>query len=1017
MAQQTLTTPSGRKYILHKSKKIYIYRGQTNELSPKFKTAFKQGIIKELPASSGIAYNEFTKRFVKRDSIYKKDGKFRKQYQDKLEVKAKSIFRSYVKQRFNPTLSMDDWVSYIEKKVLDKEKPFKIILTSGIVANISKEFAFRNFHEFENWVKKLINGDQAGSDPGRAESMDNAINLFDAFQIDKIKAKNKLNPNRDPDGGVYDTASVKYIPYSGGCNHACYANGYVLEKNLENTKYKFVLHNPISQRNDCGLKCLEYILKKKLNTHTIRKSFKIAPYVKITPEQLHSIYMSEKESDNCSLLTIVDSMFDGKIDLLNQNYILLYKEHYYVLLEAELKPYKNVKCKRGTLSFDFETRPDFSHFDLVGNQKSYHLKDTICAIHYRENRSTEYKNIVFITNRQKSSARQFLDWLQEEHFSKRHYNCVAHNGANFDNYFLVSNFTQMEQQMTEMQLRGISIIGMQYYSHLFKDSCCFLTNSLNNLCKQYKIETKKLTSFEYKGITLTNANLCFFKPELDFWKFMDLQHTDKEYWDLYTDYCLHDCFSLTELWKKFNEEVNGLIKKMGSHLLVKCSVMACNTIGSLAKKLVDTLNKSDKTGDFKLYKRFMGDDKEKYEYVCQFKRGGISHCNQAGKHTHEICSYDITSQYPTALINMIVPAGASSWTTEYDENKFGYYTIKNLVFKDNKTFKPIAYSPDDKSSLKWAFEWKKNHELKIGSELLKYCIETQGLLSFEVVSGLVSKNYVKGYQLFGRYVTVLFDEKANQDVLKANKDPLYNPAFREVIKLFLNSVTGKLVEDPSRYFKLQYTGNADTKLQLGGVGVEKIKDEDNMNIWVNAGCCVYDYSKMLLFKYIECLPNGSNDVIHVETDSIYFNKKDEQTFIENVKLKETERQDYPIKIDSNLGNVKREHTTGSNISYFLGKKFYYLQDDEQEVMRIKGIPLKTIDKAGNSVELVNLSFYERIYNMKQKDMTNMTKLELSQYGIKSEFSTLQRNLFGETKITSHRMTRMTRPNMPYKEWN
>ena len=42
-----------------------------------------------------------------------------------------------------------------------------------------------------------------------------------------------------------------------------------------------------------------------------------------------------------------------------------------------------------------------------------------------------------------------------------------------------------------------------------------------------------------------------------------------------------------------------------------------------------------------------------------------------------------------------------------------------------------------------------------------------------------------------------------------------------------------------------------------------------------------------------------------------------------------------------------------------GKKFYYLQDDEQEVMRIKGIPLRTIDTAGNSIQLVDRSFYER----------------------------------------------------------
>jgi hypothetical protein len=51
----------------------------------------------------------------------------------------------------------------------------------------------------------------------------------------------------------------------------------------------------------------------------------------------------------------------------------------------------------------------------------------------------------------------------------------------------------------------------------------------------------------------------------------------------------------------------------------------------------------------------------------------------------------------------------------------------------------------------------------------------------------------------------------------------------------------------------------------------KYKTADkSLNIWINAGCMVYSYSKRLLFEYIKLLPDNSNNVIHLETDSIYF---------------------------------------------------------------------------------------------------------------------------------------------------
>jgi hypothetical protein len=956
-----------RQYVKINNKRTYVYKQGTTDLSTGFKKKYREGDITILPQNLTVAYNKFSKRFVPREKIYKNNGEYRIFYKRLLDEEEEKKKFTAIRNQALPT---NEWNLFVETQLNSKLTPFKLTLKSGIVGGLIKSFNFRNFYHFENWLKIVIEGAvvETGSD-----------------NIDEM----------DGLRGALDMAMLTVQPIEGGCNHKCGGSAVNTLKKFNNTRWKFECYNPVSKENQCAFKCLEYILKRKLNIHSLRKQFKLERNVMVDIETLHAIYMQER-TDNM-LLDIVDRNYEGDIELDTIHSILTNKDHYYVIVKAEKVPYKDVKCKRGDLSFDFETRPDLNDFVYVGNKKSFLLKDTICAIHYRFNRSFDYHKQVFITNREKSSSRQFLNWLQEQHYKNNHFNIVGHNASRFDNYFLVSQFTENEQLQTPMQLRGTSIIGMQYYSHLIKDSCCFLTDSLSNLCNDYKIKTKKLTDFIYKGVELTNMNLCFYKPELDFWDFMELEQSDPEFWKLYTEYCLYDCLSLTELWKCFNNETNDIIKKIRPDLLISCSVMACNTIGSLAKKIIDKLQIKSK--DFKFYNKFLNNDDVKYKFVCGFKRGGISHCNQPGKHNTSISSFDITSQYPSAMINMIIPSGESNWTDKYDPKMYGYYTIKNLKFNNNK-FKPLAYSEKGKS-LNWAYDWKEDDEVNVGSELLKYLMETQGLETFDVIKGLVSKNYVKGYKLFGKYVMTLFEAKAEQDILKESKDEKYNPAFRSVIKLLLNSITGKLVEDPSRYFTLKYTGN-ETKTNLNGIGIIKEKEDDNMNIWVNAGCCVYDYSKILLFKYIECLPNGSDDVIHVETDSIYFSTSNKETFIKNVALKTTERIDYPIAIDIKLGNVKQEHETVGE-TYFNGKKNYYLKDTEgKQVMKMKGIPLTSIDEHGNKYQIVDKSFYERIYAGEV---------------IESRFTTMTKALFGTTAIRAHYMTRTTRSLMPLYEWN
>jgi hypothetical protein len=133
---------------------------------------------------------------------------------------------------------------------------------------------------------------------------------------------------------------------------------------------------------------------------------------------------------------------------------------------------------------------------------------------------------------------------------------------------------------------------------------------------------------------------------------------------------------------------------------------------------------------------------------------------------------------------------------------------------------------------------------------------------------------------------------------------------------------------------------------------------------------IYSYSKRLLFEYIDCLPNKSNDVIHVETDGIYFGLPHKEKFIENVGKYDGSFKE--VKIGDKLGNVDIE-VEKEGVSYWLGKKFYYIYtthnkeqnphkykygddhyiDYASSKIKIKGIRTSTIDDYGTNIDLVN----------------------------------------------------------------
>jgi hypothetical protein len=140
----------------------------------------------------------------------------------------------------------------------------------------------------------------------------------------------------------------------------------------------------------------------------------------------------------------------------------------------------------------------------------------------------------FTTSTEKSSARQFIDWLKQ---SKQKYKCYAHNGASFDNYFFISELTQEDFMKCKITKLGLRFAQIEFYGHNLTDSRLHLISSLEKLCEDYKIQTPKLTEFSYNGRVLSNKEMCFYKPELKFSEFMELQHNEPEFWSLYQEYC------------------------------------------------------------------------------------------------------------------------------------------------------------------------------------------------------------------------------------------------------------------------------------------------------------------------------------------------------------------------------------------------------------------------------------------------------------------------------------------------
>lgn len=879
----------------------------------------------------GVGYYDREGRFLRRGQMSWLD--LLEEGQTAFEMMTSPLFNlSYIND--NQAIPDEEKDRLIIHAVNSVTFPARATFRSEIIEGAVIEKVFRHLDHFINWLNSFI-------DQGYGEA-------FVQFGPD-----------------AWERTSIEFTALPrGGCNSRKYERS-VYKRRFNN--HSLELYNPKSQHNDCGIEALRFFCEIPGKNIKIRKEFGLEYEEKIPIDKMFEIYQKYNKTDK--KLVIHELSVFRYIDVERDNNIILSKEHYYAVSGAEreittesIMPgeegYRLRKRRRThKLFFDYETREDASG----------KLVPTILAIQEKDNKTKKKKQQIFRTDNESTCTRKFIDFLNKAHLMGKHYHCMAFNGSRFDFYFVLAELTEQELVCTQKVLRGLSVIKFDFQAHRFTDPCNFIQSTLDEACKNFKVEKAKITETDYGS----SSQLCFYKRHLEVDAFMQLRQTEPEFWKVYEEYCMRDVEALDELWTKFTNEFYNITKRIATYTKkgeIKQNKVAdirlenMLTIAGTAKKIaLGSISESIK----KKYTSFNTSVPE--ELLRAAVRGGISYSTKKGICAEEVACVDITSQYTDAMMNMEVPVGEARRVAEYYPKCHGFYKLKNIQFKD-KSFKPFARVTEE-GSLDWNADFIE--EGVMGTQMMKYLIEKDAM-KFEVVEGYISSKSEKGSLFFSKFSNGFFDEKKRQDHLKELGDEEYNPAMRSVTKLFLNSLSGKLVENPKKYQSFDFNVESDN-LQINGVNVRKYTaNENKTNELLHLGLCMYEYSKLNLFKTIDAV--GRDNILCAETDSVTFPSR----FLPLLKDKEW--------FGKGLGQINVDKFSNEFID--VGKKMQYF---DEKKMSWKGCPQKQLDCTGKKYQFITKQDYIDLVEGKTVVKT---------------FTSLKKYLFGKhIEIKAEKITR------------
>lgn len=483
------------------------------------------------------------------------------------------------------------------------------------------------------------------------------------------------------------------------------------------------------------------------------------------------------------------------------------------------------------------------------------------------------------------------------------YNLVGYNSSRFDNFFLL-DAALMSGVRVDPFIVNSSVLKLNIRRHKSFDLCRFVMSSLDKACKDFMTSPAKLkgfSHFEVQDLYDSEGSDTFIK-----------RMRGKEELVKYNKY---DVLCLASLFQKVRDSVK---------MITGLEILASLTLASLA------------------YKNLLGDEEFKkveapktYEDDVFFRGaiiGGRTQTKYGKKFVEDAKDYrmyDVVSLYPYVMLERIYPTGSYSKTDKFMEGKMGIYSCEVVNRGDKPNVVPLRGETldwDYKGVIRCALtsvdilDLKKyGHSVKIGEGIYWECTSDK---VFEKLRGVKKA-------------------KMGQDVYKSEKDERYNPALRQMYKLVLNSVSGKMAErnhedinmlvgtsDEVRKFeeKLRKDSGMEIGCMTGGkmflrgkiTGENAFKNPSPSFI----GCFIYSYARSYMYNTM-IYPR---DTIYMDTDSGFIHKDEAP-----LDLVGTDFGCYDEEI--------YDETMCPTRAWFVAPKFYMIESDNEKKhkIRIKGI--------------------------------------------------------------------------------
>jgi|CXWL01.1.fsa_nt_gi hypothetical protein len=581
-------------------------------------------------------------------------------------------------------------------------------------------------------------------------------------------------------------------------------------------------------------------------------------------------------------------------------------------------------------------------------------------------------------------TRAMLNDLERRKGKNDIYTFITFNGSKFDNYFLADCLASAgENRINSIFLTDDGgIRDIRFGSSSTLDLAKIVASSLQIACDGFNTKPKKL-----EGYSHTDIQVAYEEGRLEEFYFAHEEQFD--------EYLKRDVLSTVSLACILNKEIKEVFKLVCQYNnletdeefgLLEGTKKA--TASSFAWAMANRVCELPKAFDNQEMDNFARDAivagrTQIYKHEKYNPTG--SRVKITG---HKLRMIDFVSLYPTSMAapeRIRQMLGHDSWGKYPTSNNV--FPVKHFVKGEVGLYKVIIHSQpyprilplrDEKTG---RLDWEYKGEFTCNCTHMDLILLEKYGGKFTVIEGYLFLSADHG--IFAPYINALAAIKNQEDILKKAYSPDYNEARRELVKLLMNGLSGKVTQrNFDEYVEIVQGLNDKAKLYASG----KFKDNYDIKLFELANgyavisgkipdekvynpdkaypsylaVFIYSYSRALLYE-IMC----RNGILYSDTDSGLFVKEDYDKIMENYSLINCADRDKLLgDVDEELGEYHE------SIAYLIAPKDYCVLlygEDGNRLFKKNGKERSKIRGKGVKNNDVLIT-YDELNELKSKDI-------------------------------------------------